>query len=89
MNVVDVQDGIVRAKKKQAFEVIEEHTFEESHVTGDNQVQFETNIVDDGLGQGAAKKKKKKKKKATTTSKKLDEDEAIEGDDLDSAQIEQ
>ena len=70
MNVVEVNDGQSRPKKKKdATDVIDDTQVDQTQLTSNNaeypEMQFEAQMVGDESQNGAAKKKKKKKKKPT------------------------
>lgn len=71
MNVVEVNDGQSRTKKKKdATDVIDDTHVDETQLTSNNAeypgMQFEAQMVGDESQNGAAKKKTKKKKKKPT-----------------------
>lgn len=70
MNVVEVNEGQSRPKKKKdATDVIDDTQVDQTQLTSNNaeypDMQFEAQMVGDESQNGAAKKKKKKKKKPT------------------------
>ena len=85
MTNVDVKDGQQQLKKKPRkngdhVEIIEDTQTDEVDEK-DNvyapSMQFETNMVDDPLGMGAAKKKKKKKKKISKRAEDGEDEELL------------